>query len=166
MKITLVATLCFLVAIFIYMADVVSAPINENNVGGIYADTNRIRLINYDYRGRYYAYFTTYSNLSKAPRWKFDSVEPPLSARSALLVSERYAHDLFPVDVEFTPTQVVLKRYLGDIWFYDVQLEPSSPKPYVAPMVPIEIAVLMDGKVAEREEEVLDPTGQRFVPKR
>jgi hypothetical protein len=96
----------------------------------------------------------TASNLVRRPKWEIAIGDPPLSPRAAFLIAERRAASLVPDSVRFKPQEVSLKNVLG-IWFYVVQLEPSSPRsPYTSsPMEPIKIAVMMDGTLADRIQQ-------------
>ena len=147
------------------MTPAVSAPLKEDGAKGAYTNEN-IPLITYEFKGRLYVCSTTHSNIVKEPRWEYESNEPPLSVKSALLIAEHYARRQFSSGAPFMPLQIVLKRWLGNMWYYDIQFEPSFHGRFEGGfMQPFEVAVLMDGTVAEPEEEILDPTSHRYIPK-
>ena len=148
---------------FIYVPVGLSAPMSGEAMGNTNV-TQIVSLITYEFRGRHFVCSTTYSNLVNAPRWEFENTDPPLSVKSALSAAEEYGRSLYPSNITFMPLKVVLQRWLGDIWFYDVQLEPSSPDRSGGFMQPFEVALLMDRTVCKREEEILDPFSHRYMP--
>jgi hypothetical protein len=136
-------------------------------------NTNRIPILNNTYKGKNYTYFTTYSNLWKTPRWQVSEVgssfsEPPLSVGSAVLAAKKYAQGLFPTNTICRTTKVEIEYAMDNIWFYDVKFEAFVPLGHsqsafanflhpdgfsTGPGVTIDIVVLMDGSVPDREEQ-------------
>ena len=163
MKTNISVLLISIILLFTNALEAWSDPVHEEAL----MVTNAVEIVPlamYEYKGRHYSYSTKYLRLFKTPRWRSDQGEPALSVSSALSVAEKYGKSLNSDKVLFAPLKVVLVRWLGDIWFYDVQLEPSTPGHPAGWMQPIEVAVLMDGTVADRQEVVLDPSSQRYLP--
>jgi len=157
--------LALVLSLVMQITEVMAAPTNGDKAGPSSLDTNVWHLLTCSYGGEYYTYFTTFSNLSKSPPWIADRNEPPISVRAAVLIAEKYARDLVPAATDFRPTKVQLNHadfWVEDIWFYDVQitpfmhasvdvLHPVNAGSSVGPLEPMEIVVLMDGTVPNRE---------------
>jgi hypothetical protein len=143
----------------------------ENTTNTTYT-TNRIPLSAYFFRGHYYVCTVTEKHLMTTPRMEMERNEPPLSPRSAFLSAEKYAHGVVPDSAVVSGQELSLRQFIGNVWFYlvkfDVKLEPLQTSLVSSPLSSwedtIEVPVLMDGTVVQREERVLDPKTHEYVP--
>jgi len=147
---------------------VVEVSLASENVGAT-ESTNILPVITYDFRGHFYVCNVTVQRIVSTPRLEIERSEPPISPRSAFLIAEKYAHSVVPDSASFKMREISLKQFVGNVWFYVVKLEPTTNP--LAPnvgssMEPIEVAVLMDGTVPDRTEEILDPKGEGYIPKK
>lgn len=137
-----------LVATILFASDVLAATTNDVAT----ESPSPFPLISYEFRGKHYFCSVADSKFFKAPGWKIENSEPPLSPRSALLIAEKEARVLVPDSNSFRPLEVSLREFVN-IWFYVVTLEVNAEnKTTYFSKQPLKIAVLMDGTVAERQE--------------
>ena len=76
-----------------------------------------------------------------------------------MLVAKQYAKGLYPADTDLILAKVEIDYAIDDLWFYDVQIKPfvrlgNFLHPGIGmaeDVAPIDIPVLMDGTVPDRE---------------
>ena len=152
----------FIASFVVFLTEVkADAPPTNGIIAGDKAE-QQVPLAAYWFRDHYYVCTKAESQLLAEPRWNPESDEPPLSPRSALVIAEKYARSEVTNSDAFRLEQIVLKEWAGR-WFYVVTLDARIPV-YFPYWEPIDIPVLMDGTIAEREERVLDSKKQKYVP--
>lgn len=164
MKTASATVIILLILLLVNIPHVFSSPVGEYGAGDTNSTPNTMSLMTCSFKGHYYGYFTTYSNMMRMPGWKTGTSEPPLSARSALHIAEKSVRSLCSADATLEPLKIVLMNWFGGVWYYDVQFQVFDDSPYPGYRAPFDIIVLMDGKVADREEVVADPLTHAFIP--
>ncbi len=114
--------------------------------------------------GKHYSTPITEAMVKKTPAWKADAENPPVSARKAMALAEKYVDQKFKLDKanaekwERGFESISLVEH-GDHWFwhvhyewYPTQEEPGENVPYAY------VVVLMDGTVVPLEVEKPQPT--------
>jgi len=98
--------------------------------------------------GKKFATTVTEGAVAKAPAWKADAEDPPLSARKALASAKVALRRLLPAmkEGEFTLSSLSLTPLHGTGWYWAVTFQGQSLTGFPPTL---RIVVLMDGAVVE-----------------
>ena len=104
--------------------------------------------------GKKYAVLVTQAALDKAPVWKADADDPPLSARKAMKAAGAARARLVPdtADWKWDLRSAALWEASPGRWYWEVTFVAEYPRGGVVGRAPtLRLVVLMDGTVVEPE---------------